>query len=197
MPGGDNDMAQTTLDEARDRLREAEAKFLAIETEQNEDIGRLATPERVLRQIELTGALQEAAQELIAAKTAFAEVESATAEARRHQAAVELVDIERELAEKVVRAEAEMSQLQETLGSILTLGKRRYATRHEMTGGAPMRLLARGPVAGWIKYRLGDQLDLPDLGHAEPHHRGVGLGQLLGLVSINPKEEDDDIENTN
>ncbi len=172
-------MTKLTLDEARSQLHEAEAKYRTIEAEQQQLASEDSTADRVLRDVEIKGALFDAANEVIEVKKKFDEVKAESEARRRSRAAVELAEAEMLLGQTVDEAELRIAELQETLARVLALSKRRYAHRQELTGRAPRSHLGRAIVTGWLQFRLRD-LDLPDLGHP-PHHHRDSLAHLLGL----------------
>jgi hypothetical protein len=182
---------KTTVDEARTELLQAEAHYLAIEKERGEEVVGVATPERVLREIELTGALADAAQRLITAREVFTTAEQEAEKARRSHSDAELRKVELELVAAVGAAERVMSDFEPALRRVIDLSRRRYSYRKDSGRTAPMSLLARGATVGWLQWRLQD-LELPDLG-VPPHYHRAPLAVLLNLPNRpESKEQNDD-----
>lgn len=180
-----------TVDEAREQLRQAEAHYLAVESEGNRMTEGQSTPERVLRQVELAAALQEAAQALIEAKATFTEIDERAKENRRQRARNEMPDVEEELVTAIDQAESDMAALEATLATLLGLAKKRYALMAEASGRSQPRLLARSGVAGWIQFRLGGGLELGDLGTA-PHRYRLPLAEILGLPGVDTDQQEEE-----
>lgn len=179
-------MSQMTIDEAREQLVEATAKYNELESALKESIAGESTPERVLRHVELQGALHDAAQHLIESKNKFEDISAETAARRRERAQADLIEVEGELVEAVAIAETQVGILSESVARVLDLSKRRYAHRQEATGRAPRSLLARNATVGWLAWRLQD-LELPGLDHP-PHHYRARLAELLGLTNTTDQE---------
>ncbi len=183
-----------TVDEAREELRAAETDYLAIEVRTQQEAVGVPTAERVIRQTELAGALFDAAQRVIKARTVFESVVDDAGERRRQQAEIALVDVEAQLGDAIAKAEADMATLKESVGRVLELSRQRYSLKHDITGRATVSILGRGAVAGWIQHHLGGGLDLVDLGVAAHHYRAP-LQDTLGLTSRLNMEVDNETEN--
>ena len=172
-------MSQITIDEAREKLDEVTARYRDIEQALAETIPGETTPERVVRSVELQGALHDVAQDLIATRDLYNRLSKETADRRRERATTELAKVEAELVDAVSTSEQDIEKLASSLARVLDLSKQRYAYRQEATGRAPRSLLARGAVHGWLTWRL-QRLELPDLDHPSQHYRAP-LDELLGL----------------
>jgi hypothetical protein len=172
-------MTQITVNEAKELLAQATARYREIEKRIADEVPGESTPERVIRTVELQAALHEAAQDLIEAERTATEVDKETTAKRRERAKAELDTVETELVEAVAEAEADMAKLNTSLARVLDLSKRRYAYRQEATGRAPRSLLARNAVQGWLTWRVSSH-ELPGMDHAPAHYRAP-LDELLGL----------------
>lgn len=179
-------MPQMTIDEAREQLVEATAKYNELESALKESIAGESTPERVLRHVELQGALHDAAQQLMESRNLFEDISAETAARRRERAQADLAEVEGELVDAVAIAETHLETLSESLARVLHLSKQRYAYRQEATGRAPLSLLARNATVGWLAWSLQD-LELPGLDHP-PHHYRAPLAELLGLTNTTDQE---------
>jgi len=172
-------MTQITLDEAREQLVGATSVYKDVEAAIAEIVEGESTPERVLRHVELRGALNDAATALIEAKATFEQIQTETARRRRERAQAQLAEVEGELVGAVAEAEEDMDRFARSAQKVLELAKRRYGHRQEITGRAPRSLLARSSVHGWLTWRL-QPLELPDMDNP-PHHYRAPLAELLGL----------------
>ena len=181
-------MTQMTVDEARDALVEATAKYRDVEAALAQSVAGESTPDRVLRQVELQGDLVQAAGILIQAKKSFEVINAETAARRRDRARQDLATAEAELVEAIADAEVRLEALSEALARVLAISRRRYAYRQEATGKAARSLLARNTVEGWLAWRL-QALELPGFDHP-PHHYRAPLAELLGLAP-EPTDEGD------
>lgn len=168
----------TTIDEAKGLLEDATARYRKVEEALAESVAGETTPERVLRHVELRGALHDAAQGLIAAKQSFEAIVTETSDRRRERAQADLVAAEEQLVEVVADAERDIEKLTKSLERVLDVSKKRYAFRQEATGRASRTMLARNAIVGWIQYRVRD-LELPDF--ESPRHYRADLAGLLGL----------------
>jgi len=176
-----------TIDEASERVREAEVRYWDAVVVSRRIDADSPTPTETLEQVELQHLLQEAAEEVVAAQTEYQQLEQKDLDERQAKAASELAAVESDLITVIETAEAQASELEAGLTNVLGLSKSRYSLKAVIDGKASRRLLGSEAIFGWLQHRLAG-LGLHELGRAQRYQRAP-LMEILGLSHLSEGDE--------